>query len=520
MKNYRLLRLFLTVLTLLLAFTSCSDHGTGETQDTNKEPDSIPLLDESGKPIYRIVRPDIADDSIVSATVRLRKAIDSFTGTESEMKTDFLLRGEELSSFSGIPEILVGRTNRPESEEVFSALPENGYEIRKTGNKIVIVGKDDICTVAAISVLINTAFLNDNGNFSLTGTAFKSGVYSVTDGAINGTYFVNRLDGWYKSQGRTFLNENGLALLCSSASFEFSLKCEGKVAVTVNAKNVTEGDNWGVFFTGYVDGNRLPQRLHVTKSGTTELVLAEDLPYGEHTFAIVRQTEWDRGDTYAYEILTEGAIAAPPAEKELYFEFIGDSLTTGFGNLSDVEGNDWGGAPIYQDSTRSYCQLTADAFDADYSVVAIQGIGVVCGPQTIVMGDVYPEYPRVNEHDYLADQSRKADVVVINMGTNDWETKGGKGVSDDVILDKLMELGLQAKEMHPDTKIVYVTGMQPSYTRQLENVVKDLGGSENGFYYCRLPENLKGHDSHPDLDGHRAAADTLIAFLTEQGICG
>ncbi|MCQ2424787.1 MAG: GDSL-type esterase/lipase family protein [Lachnospiraceae bacterium] len=506
---------FLLAALFVFALPSCGKPGE-KPDDGNKTP--FVLFDESGAQHYSLVRPDYCSDMLTESFVSLRKGLEAYSGKEMEMATDFIGRTDSLENYASVPEILVGLTNRAESTAVYDSLPDNGYEVRKIGNKLVVLGKDDTCTAIAVSKLLAALKPGEDGNVYEEQLIMK-GEYSVTDGPVNGVYYVSKIGGWFKSQGRTRLSENGLSLLCSSTSFEFTAECKGKVSVVITAGGNVGGGNWGVFFTVYVDGNRLEERLHVNEAGDTELVLADGLPEGTHTFSIVRQTEWDRGDIYVSEIRLDGALRNPPENAEHYIEFIGDSLTTGFGNLSEViaEG-EWGGCPLFQDSTLSYCDLTAKNFGADYSVVAIQGIGVVCGPQTIVMGDVYRNYPRVNEKDYDCSDSRKADLVVINMGTNDWENKAGKGIRDDVILDALMALGLQAKEMHPDAKIVYVTGMQPSYTKQLEGVVHDLGGEDAGFYYCELPQNLNGHDYHPDLSGHRAAADKLTAFIKQHGI--
>ena len=514
-------RLLVLLTTLFLLVSAVSCHESGNEQGGEKgEKTPFSVADENGEPIYTLVRPDYCDDTLTASFVSLRKALETYTGKDQTMKTDFLGRGEEVTDFDGIPEILVGMTNRKETAAVLNDLPENGYEIRKIGNKIVILGKDETCTMIAVGRFIK-ALMPEEGTVKTVyeEDIFMKGVYSPADGPANGVYYVNKIDGWFKSQGRTWLTEKGLILLSSSASFEFTAECKGKLSLVVHADSNISGGNWGVFFTGYLDGERLDERFHVNDKGGTELVFAEDLAEGVHTVSLVRQTEWDRGDVYVSEIRLDGALRNPPENAAHYIEFIGDSLTTGFGNLSEVEAaGEWGGIPLFQDSTQAYCDLVAKKFGADYSVVAIQGIGVCCGPQTIVMGDVYRNYPRVNEKDYDCSVSRKADLVVINMGTNDWENKAAKGVRDADILDALKALGLQAKEMHPDAKVIYVTGMQPSYTTQLEGVVRNLGGEDAGFYYCQLPQNLNGHDYHPDLAGHKAAAKTLSAFIEAHSI--
>lgn len=52
-------------------------------------------------------------------------------------------------------EILIGRTNRPESEQVYATLKGRSFAVRTVGDKIVIVGTDDALTLSAVQYFIN-----------------------------------------------------------------------------------------------------------------------------------------------------------------------------------------------------------------------------------------------------------------------------------------------------------------------------------------------------------------------------
>ncbi|MBQ7714695.1 MAG: hypothetical protein IJT70_02375, partial [Clostridia bacterium] len=195
-------------------------------------------------------------------------------------------------------------------------------------------------------------------------------------------YSLGDMDGLYKFQGRAIVNDNGLAMLSSADIVEFNANCSGIVTVKMFAVK-TPSSLIDVYFTGYVDEKRCEERFHIGEKGETEFVLATDLTEGEHSFRIVRQTEWDHGDTYFAGVKLNGELSAPPENNKLLIEFIGDSLATGFGNLSDIpdSAGSWSGAPVFQDATQAYPYKVGYTLMADISVVAIQGIGCACGGQ-------------------------------------------------------------------------------------------------------------------------------------------
>ena len=86
---------------------------------------------------YRIVRPDGADNTLVNAVVELRRAIAEKCGLELTISDDWLKPGDEPAA----KEILIGLTNRPESESGTAALPLNGYSILPQGEKIVVCAR-------------------------------------------------------------------------------------------------------------------------------------------------------------------------------------------------------------------------------------------------------------------------------------------------------------------------------------------------------------------------------------------
>ena len=316
----------------------------------------------------------------------------------------------------------------------------------------------------------------------------------------------------YKAQGRPIKTDRGLMMQSSADSIEFTSDCKGKVSVCFFCEKTEHTGDVDVYFTGYMDGKRLPTRYHVA-AGKNELVLAENAN-GIHTFKLVRQTEWGVGDIYMTDITVDGELLEAPSDKELFIEFVGDSLVTGFGNQPDeISDITWGGAPIYQDATVAYPYLVGEALNADISVCAVQGIGCCTGGWLFTMNDIYGIYPRINEKDYNYNPIRTADIVVIHLLGNDRDNFEEYGKTWDDVLDKAAELCLMARAKHPGAKIIFSPADRIDEAKEM--VKNKLGGENNGFYTVVLPMDCGGKLGHPSVTGHNMAKDILVKFINE-----
>ncbi len=337
---------------------------------------------------------------------------------------------------------------------------------------------------------------------------------AATEPADDGEYTIDEMEGKYKTQGRTIMYEKGLAMLSSADIFEFNAECEGTVTVKMLAEETADSGSVDLYFTGYVDGERCKTRYHLEKQGEAELVLATDLEKGAHSFRIVRQTEWNHGDVYLTGVVLDGELTDPPAQKDLYIEFVGDSFTTGFGNLPEiVSDEEWGGAPIYQDATQAYPYLISQMLDADLSVVAIQGIGARCSGQPFTINEVYNTYPRCNENDYTYAEERSADLVIISMLANDGGLRSEMMVKPTEIVEKAKELCEIVREQHPDSVIIFCPG---SFPKQVTKMVEtELGGAENGYYISDIIGDYDGKSAHCSAAGHKSGSEGILPFLLE-----
>ncbi|MBQ4332436.1 MAG: carbohydrate binding domain-containing protein, partial [Clostridia bacterium] len=332
----------------------------------------------------------------------------------------------------------------------------------------------------------------------------------LLDGA---SYSIDAILNNIKTQGRTEMVDGTLMLDWSISGIEFKANCSGTVKATFNAKKI--GDTTaqgGVYFTIVVDGVAKDRAYcHITKAGETEIVLAEGLAAGEHTFAIYRQTEHLYGEVGISSISLDGTLAAKPADSDLYIEFIGDSITAAYGCLSNDVNQKDPGKPLYSDATQGYAYLTAKALGADWSSVAWSGLGCKYGYSSTTMQQVYPmqryNYDKNTAYDFSA---RVPDIIVFALGTND------DAIQKDAALRKagMVEMLNLVREKNPGVKIVWIYNMMTSgINKQIEEIINEMGGEEAGLYSLKLTMNTSGGGWHPNLAGQKKFADDLTAFI-------
>ena len=114
----------------------------------------------------------------------------------------------------------------------------------------------------------------------------------------------------------------------------------------------------------------------------------------------------------------------PTAEKRLKIEFIGDSITCGYGLDETYE------YPYFTTATENfsetYAYYTAEQFGADFSAICFSGFGVYSGftqggrNSKDIISNYYHKATTVPYEEHNWDFTRvQNDLVVINLGTND-----------------------------------------------------------------------------------------------------
>ena len=312
----------------------------------------------------------------------------------------------------------------------------------------------------------------------------------------------------FKLFGRMPVIKECLVCDFTASGIEFEGKMTGKVVLSLSCDRDT-------YFTLYVDGVRQEERVYVTPE-TKEIELASFEGEDVHNIRILKQTEAQWSLCVLNELKITGKLSAAPENKEYFIEFIGDSITTGYGNLGDSTSVQPGTA-IWQDGTRAYAFMTAEALSADCSIIGCSGIGIDKGWTKFSEKDFYPKasyYRDANGADH--DFARVPDLVIINLGTNDQDcgslmTEFVNGVKD-LINTVRISYG-------KDMPIVWVYNMvnigRFDWTRR---ALSELGGEDAGLYFVQLDQNREGGNTHPSVAGQELAAEKLVKFIKDKCI--
>ena len=318
----------------------------------------------------------------------------------------------------------------------------------------------------------------------------------------------------------------------TACGIAFTLDCAGEVRLTVSVHkppvDLTPYATDHGYFTVLVDGERADRAVRgggtavETKNGVrvegcrAEVILASGLPAGRHTFGFFKQSDPHMNLAEIHALTFTGTFALPPAAKKVLVEFIGDSLTAGYGNL---------GAPgigssdaDYQEGTSTYPVFAAGRLGFDVRVVARAGIGLrYCATYSQrPMSEVWhlQSYWRDEKKEYVPD--RIPDLVVLNLFANDRTKILSDKYPDanDIEYELALRLFLeQLWKFYPGVQILLLNhpGSCEKLSWVLEHVVDISGPLLSVADYHRY--NQSGYASHPDIAHNRLQAEELVTEL-------
>lgn len=329
---------------------------------------------------------------------------------------------------------------------------------------------------------------------------------SEPDALVHNTYRIAEQTAVFRMIGRVQKVSDGITCDHTASGIEFEGMMRGDVVLTLSCDRDT-------YFTVFVDGKRLNQRFWVTPEDK-ELVLASFETAAVHHIRVLKQTEPQLSLSVLASVSLDGYLTEAPAERDTYIEFIGDSLTCGYGNLAKPSTAN-AGAALWEDGTETYAFLAAEQLNADADMISCSGIAIDRGWTSFSMADLYDKVSFFRDAEAVRETvDRIPDVVVINLGSNDELCGSTKGPFMEGVRALI---GCVRARYGDNTPIVwaYNMGVEGRFPWTLE-VLNELGGEAAGLYHVALIRNRDGGNSHPSLTGHRESADLLASFLREK----
>ena len=156
-------KVFLTLISFLLIcatlFTGCQNQSNANT-DTDTESQTtdviagyLSVIDANGNSEFRIVRASGANGDVLDAAIALYRRLSNKYKVVLPLVADNA-NGETGTVSNDAYEVLIGATNRAESQELLATLGVDDYTICVKGNKLMIVGGSDVATVYAVDVFL------------------------------------------------------------------------------------------------------------------------------------------------------------------------------------------------------------------------------------------------------------------------------------------------------------------------------------------------------------------------------
>ncbi|MEE0946770.1 MAG: GDSL-type esterase/lipase family protein [Acutalibacteraceae bacterium] len=271
-------------------------------------------------------------------------------------------------------------------------------------------------------------------------------------------------------------------------------------------------------FTLYIDGECVTDQLEPVKVAENKWSITFNV--GNDTavrdIKFIRQQEACIGGTAVITGFEMAGELYKSEEADLLIEYLGDSITSGIGVHRLPGNNVWG-----NDGTNSYAFLSAQYMGADWRIRSRSGIGGYIN----AMGGKGVGSDWVNTYNVENcwrnsstpyEEDRKADIVVINLGTNDtW----GMNINSEAAVTELAggmeQLITKVKAFNPDAKIIWVSGgMKDNYRESARRALQKHGGESEGYFLCDVPLNMSaGQNGHPDAKQQRIMAHSLVEFI-------
>lgn len=341
-------------------------------------------------------------------------------------------------------------------------------------------------------------------------------------------------DKYIKTLGRTAYVDDTLWMALSGAGAEFTVTGT-KVSVTLQGDTSISGDrNSQARVAIFVNDTCVVDDM-VDRMLETYMVFESEEPQ-ECTVKIVKLSESAMSTVGLKSIdVTSVDDIKPTAQKEHYIEFVGDSITCGYG--VEDENRDHSFSTKTENVMKAYAYKTAQMLDADYSMVSYSGHGIVSGytgtgekvtsqlvpPYYTKLGFSYASYigqkPIDVEWDFT---KRQPDIIVINLGTNDDSYTLTDTTKQEEYAREYTNFLLKIRSKNENATILCTLGIMGdrlfSYVEKAVQDYQELTGDTNIHtmkFDVQLESDGYAADWHPTEATHEKAARKLTTTIQE-----
>jgi len=325
----------------------------------------------------------------------------------------------------------------------------------------------------------------------------------------------------FQYEGR-ILKKNGVCYLGYTNSY-LRFYAKGSRILAKLVSNITEEVNMAGLSV-FLDDDRKPVNrlvIHQEEAWYELCVLPDD---GVHLVTVIKVTEAAMSHVGVCAIEVEDGKVLEntfPAWPDLKLEFIGDSITCGYGVLGEPES-------AYtlreEDGLLSYGYVAAGLLGARARFLSASGYGVCVEYTGDAEGNVPKLYPYVNW--FLDKEARfdfreyEPDVIVINLGTNDSGHMDKPEIQKKFVREYADFLRL-LKKTYPDVRILCICGTLCDFMLPWIEKAVQICKAEGfvGLYVRGLPYHDVEADGmasfHPSRITHEKDGKRVAGFIRE-----
>ncbi len=386
--------------------------------------------------------------------------------------------------------------------------------------------------VLVSAALLMTGCAGGNTSSEQTTAATESTITTTESEDMAQTYAFRPSEENVKLIGRTTIHDGILWLALSASGVEFTYNGTGFNVNVIGDSMISQGKDKQARFAVYVDGERIADEQVTEAEKKYEFVTSEeDKPT---TVKIIKLSEAAESTMGLGKITVTGTDVKPTAEKDLKIEFIGDSITCGYGVDDEVKEHHF--STSTEDATKAWAYKAAQKLDADYSLVSYSGHGIISGYSgdgnkvtSQLVPDVYEKLAKsYGSYDGIFsvasvkwDFSKfQPDFVVINLGTNDASYCGSDKEKAADYTAQYVEFLKTVREKNPDAHIICALGVMgdslyPALKTAVENYTAETGDAKVSHLRLTPQTGTTGYaaDWHPTEATHEIASDELVAEI-------
>lgn len=251
-----------------------------------------------------------------------------------------------------------------------------------------------------------------------------------------------------------------------------------------------------------------------------------------HTVRLVKRSEspWATSEFGGFVVGRGGVLLGRPVAKHRQIEFIGDSYTAGYGDMSDTRDCTSDQVNRTTNADLSFGALTAHRLNADYQINAFSGRGMVRNYNGGEPGTNYRTYYdrallAVPDDVWRPPPTWHPQVVVIGLGINDFSTAINPGEpwtpetlvaayhdAYQAFIDKIRARYGPRTYIVVSATYVYNTTVPSELAQQIVQERNTAGDPRVTYWYYDGLDYL-GCQYHPSLNDHQLIAAKLTTFL-------